>query len=223
MAWLRRRVPAPRQPEHLAPSTRGHFDRCRGVVGREAITIGEAGDVADIADDGGGDDRSDPEQARECRVRRGDGGGDPPAGVTALDPQPVQVGDEFHSELVASSGDRPDWFELVEQSSRLSWADLNGDAARDEIAEHRMQSAGDPVVLAGQVTVTLRPHLHHRCMILDMDLRNRRRPQGGDGHRAGIVGIVLVRVASRQQPDPGGELRLHVDDALTGGDKLLRQ
>lgn len=92
----------------------------------------------------------------------------------SLDPEPVQVGDELHRELVAGSGDRPDRFELVEQSGRLSWADLAGDATRDEIAEHRMQPAGDPVVLPRQVSVTLRPHLHHRGMILDVDLRNRR-------------------------------------------------
>ena len=138
------------------------------------VTAREAGDVADVADDGGGDDRSDPEQLGQRRLRRRDRGGDPSPGVAALGVESAQVGDELHGELVAGRRDRPARLELVEQSGGLSWADLAGDAARDELAEHRMQPAGDPVVVPGQVTVTLRPHLHHRRMILRLHLTHRR-------------------------------------------------
>ena len=55
-------VAAPRQPEHLAPTSGGYLDRSGAVVGSEVIPAGEAGDVADVADDGGGDDRSNAEQ-----------------------------------------------------------------------------------------------------------------------------------------------------------------
>ena len=36
----------------------------------------------------------------------------------------------------------------------------------------------------------------------------------------GVVRVVLVRIAL-QQPDPGGQLGLHVQDLLPGGDELL--
>ena len=57
-------------------------------------------------------------------------------------------------------------------------------------------------------------------MILDANLRDRR-AQRGDGDRAGVVGVVLVGVTGSQQTHPGGQLRLHVDDTLAGGDELL--
>jgi hypothetical protein len=63
MAWLARRFPR-RDSRQGLPLPGGHLDRRGAVAGGEAVAVLEAGDVADLADDGGGDDRSDPEQPR---------------------------------------------------------------------------------------------------------------------------------------------------------------
>ena len=105
----------------------------------------------------------------------------------------AQVGDELDGDGVSGRGHRPGGLELVEQTGGLSCADLAGDPAGDELAQHRVQPAGDPGAVPGQVTVTLRPHLHHLGVILGAHLRHRRRAQRRDGHRTGVVGIVLVR------------------------------
>ena len=101
-------------------------------------------------------------------------GGDPAARLAALGVKTDEVGDELDSEFVAGRGGRPGRFELVEQAGGLSWADLGGDAAGDEVAEHRVEPAGDPVVVPRQIAVTFRPHLHHRGVILAANLRHRR-------------------------------------------------
>ena len=53
-------VPAPGQPVNLTPAG-GHLDRGRAVVRGEVVPAGEPGHVADVADDGCGDDRAHPE------------------------------------------------------------------------------------------------------------------------------------------------------------------
>jgi hypothetical protein len=58
-----------------------------------------------------------------------------------------------------------------------------------------------------------KPHHHRRAG----------RPQRRDGHRPGIVGIVLIRVTSCQQPDPCAELGRHVQHPLTGRQQLPGQ
>jgi len=54
-------VPAPGQPVDLSPAG-GHLDRRGAVVGGEVVPARETGYVPDVADDGGCDDRPDPEQ-----------------------------------------------------------------------------------------------------------------------------------------------------------------
>ena len=142
----------------------------------------EAGDVADVADHGGSDDRSDPEHLGQRRLGGGDRRGDPSAGLAALDIEADQVGDELAGELVSGRRDGTLWFDVCEQIGGLSWADLTGDAASDEVAQHGVQPAGDPGVLAGEVAVTLGPHLHHRRVILGLHHTQISAAQRGDGH-----------------------------------------
>ena len=52
-------VPAPRQPVRDA-AARGPFDRGRAVVRGKGIAVGEASDVAGVADELCGDDRAHP-------------------------------------------------------------------------------------------------------------------------------------------------------------------
>lgn len=75
--------------------------------------------------------------------------------------------------------------------------------------------------MRAEIAVALGPDLHHRRVILGVNLGQRRRPERGDGHRAGVVRVVLVRRRRRQQP--GCQLRLDVHDALTSGHELLGQ
>jgi hypothetical protein len=68
---------------------------------------------------------------------------------------------------------------------------------------------------AAQVPVALGPHLQHRRVIIRPDLPAASRAQRGNGHRPGIVGVILVRVTGRQQPHPRTELGLHIQHPLT--------
>ena len=65
----------------------------------------------------------------------------------------------------ALSGSTP-----ASNQAALLGVDLVGDAAGDEVAQHRVQPAGDLGAGARQVPVTSRPQLHHRGVILDADL-----------------------------------------------------
>ena len=69
----------------------------------------------------------------------------------------------------------------------------------------------------------LGPHLQHRPVVIGDHLAADRGPQRRDRHRQGIVRVVLVRVPGLQQPHPGRQLRLHIQDPLAGGDELLGQ
>jgi hypothetical protein len=105
----------------------------------------------------------------------------------------------------------------------VSCGDLLGDAAWDQLAQHRVQPAGDLGPGAAQVAVALGPHLQHRRVIVGLDLAAGRRAQRRDSDRPGVVGVVLVHRPIRQQPHPGAQLGLHVQDPLTRGQQLLGQ
>jgi hypothetical protein len=57
-------------------------------------------------------------------------------------------------------------------------------------------------------------------VIIGPDPGDAGRPQRRDGHRPGIVGIVLIRVTSGQQPDPRAEPGRHIQHPLTGRQQL---
>ena len=126
--------------------------------------------------------------------------------------------EELGGELAAGRVHGPGRRDRVQEPGGVSCGDLLGDAARDQLAQHRVQPAGDLVPGAAQVPVPLGPHLQHRGVIIGADLARDRRAQRGDRHRPGVVGVVLVRCPSRQQPHPGAQLGLHVQHPLAGGD-----
>lgn len=86
-----------------------------------------------------------------------------------------------------------------------------------------MQTADDAVTGAAQVAVTADPDLHHRRVILDRDPPDIRGPHRRNSNRPGIVRVVLVHRAGVEQPHPGGQFGLHVEDLLTGGEQLLSE
>lgn len=132
-----------------------------------------------------------------------------------------EIVEQLLGELDASGSDRAVRFNAIEQRSRFPCGNLVRQATRDEVAQHRMQPTRDPVPLSRQVALALRPQLHHRGMVLGAHHLWRGRAERSDGHRSGVVGVVLVGRFRRQQPDPRRELGLHVDDVFAGGDELL--
>jgi len=110
---------------------------------------------------------------------------------------------------------------MFSRTGGLNCRDFLGKPTGDELTQHSVQSAGDPVAGAAEIAVASRPDLHHRGVGLGTDLFKARRAQGGNGDRAGVVGVVLVDGAGVQQPDPGGQLRLDVDHSLAGGHQLF--
>ena len=138
--------------------------------------------------------------------------------------QVAHVLEELSGELGAGQFDGAGGGDLPEDPSGLSReGDLLGGAAGDEVAEHGVQPAGDLVTQPGQVAVPLGPYLQHRRVVLGGYLAAGPGPQRRDRHGQGIVRVVLVRVPGLQQPHPRGQLRLDVQDPLTGGDELLGQ
>jgi hypothetical protein len=71
--------------------------------------------------------------------------------------------------------------------------------------------------------VPLSPDLQHRRMITGPDRHAGRRAQRGNGHRAGIVGVVLVHRAGGRQPHPRGQPGLDIRHLLPGCEQLPGQ
>ena len=188
------------------------------------IAAGEAGDVADAADDGGGDDRADTEDLGDggpggldrCREFR--------LGVAHRRVDAPQILGEVDGELAAGCL-RPRSAGVIDSRIRAACAcgDPLGDAAGDQLAQHRVQPAGHLGPGAAQVPVALGPHFQYRCVIIGCHLAAGRRAQRRDRHRTGIVRVVLVRVPRREQPHPGAQLGWHIQHPLTRRQQLLGQ
>jgi hypothetical protein len=83
MAWLIRRFPRRLSPRALAGAG-GDLDRRGAVAGGEAVAVLEAGHVADLVDDGRGDDRANTEQAGQAGPAGSDGVGELLLGLAQL-------------------------------------------------------------------------------------------------------------------------------------------
>ena len=174
------------------------------------VPAGKAGHVADVADDDGGDDGADTVQPGQARPGGLDGDGELLAGLADPGVDATQVLGERRGELAAGRLHRPRWCDRLQEPGGCSCGDRLGDTTGDQLAQHRMQSAGDLGAAAAQVPVALGPDLQHRRVIIGPDVPNAGRPQRGNGHRPGIVGIVLVRIPGSQQPDPRAQLGRHI-------------
>ena len=121
-------------------------------------------------------------------------------------------------------GDGVGRLDCFQDTGRVSCGDLLGDAARDQLAQHGVQPADDLGPGPAQVPVALGPHLQHRRVVVGLA------PRGGPAERSAAIateraslGSFLFVVPGRQQPHPGAELGLHVEDPLAGRDQLLGQ
>jgi len=135
----------------------------------------------------------------------------------------IQVIDEGRGELAAGGRDRVRRSDRSEGLRGLACGDRLGDAAGDQLAQHGVQPADDLGAGPAQVPVALGPDLQYRGVIIGPGLPDPGRAQRRDRHRPGIAGIVLVHIASGQQPDPRAELGRHIQHPLTRSQQLLAQ
>jgi hypothetical protein len=185
-------VAAPGQPEDGA-FARGRFDRRGAVVGGEVVAAGKPGDVGDVAQDGGGNDRADAEQAGQGGAGRFDCGRDRRPGPGELAVEVSQVSDILGCQLMAGRLGRTGWDHIGEQSFGGRRGDLLGNSARDDLAQGGVQSAGGLAAQPGQVAMPFSPHLQHGRVPVGQDSTACGRAEGGDRDRAGVVRVALAR------------------------------
>jgi hypothetical protein len=135
----------------------------------------------------------------------------------------AKVGQELGGELGSGQLGDTRRRDLLQDPGGLSCGDLLRVTAGDQVAQHRVQPAGNLVASPAQVTVPLGPHLQHRRVVIGAHLAPGCRPQCRDRERQGIVRVVLIGVAGLQQPYPRRQLRLHIQHPLARGDQLLGQ
>ncbi len=152
-----------------------------------------------------------------------DRGGERLPGLADLGVDAAQVLDERGGELAAGRIHGPCGRDRVQQPGGGRRGDRLRDPAGDQLAQHRMQPAHHLGTGPAQVTVPFGPHLQHRRVIIGHGLPDTRRAQRRDGHRPGVIRVVLVRVAGGQQPHPRAELRLDIQHPLSCGQELLGQ
>ena len=165
MAWLMRRFPRRDSRQVL----RFPEDTSIGAVpltGGEVVPAREAGNVGDVADHGGGDDRAHAEDLGERRPGCLDHHGQLLLRLTHLDAGAAKVFQELGSELAASHLNGPGRLGLLEHRGGFSCSYLLGDAAGDELADDGVQAAGDLVACPAQVTVALCPHFQDRRVVI---------------------------------------------------------
>jgi hypothetical protein len=149
-----------------------------------------------------------------------DRGGELGAGLAELGVDPPQVGQLGQGELVPPGRDRPGRAGRGQQR-RGGWCGGPlGDPAGEEFAQGGVQPARCLGAQPGQVAGRSGPHLQHDGMVIGGNGLAGRRPERGDGHRPGIIRVVLVRAARRQLPDPRAKLGLDVQDLLVGRQEL---
>jgi hypothetical protein len=96
------KLPVPALGQPADPTVAGgHFDRCGAVIGGEVIPTWEPADVADQAEHGGGDDRSNTVEVGQPGLRRRDHPGQPAPGIAALFVEATQIGQQYLGKLQA--------------------------------------------------------------------------------------------------------------------------
>jgi hypothetical protein len=76
-------------------------------------------------------------------------------------------------------------------------------------------------VRAAQIAMSLHQQLQHSGVVIEHHPAERLVAERGDRDGAGIVRIVLLRLARTQQSCAGRQHRRNVDHDLAGGDELL--
>ena len=122
---------------------------------------------------------------------------------------------------VAGQGDGTGGGNVGEEPFGAGSVDFIGDSTGNEFGQEGMEATGRPVPSAAQVGVALGQQAQHTDVVRSVDGDDLRRAERRHGHRPGVVGIVLLRPAAAQQPDPRRQGGGHVDDILPSGEELL--
>ncbi len=215
-------VAAQRQPAGDPPSG-GHLDGGGAVAGGETVAAGEPRDVASVADHGAGDDRAHAEDLGDGGAAGPDRCGQLLPGLAPLGIEVAQVIEELAGELTAGLGNGAGRRDRSQDAGGLACGDFLAEAARQQLAQHGVEPAGDLVAGPRQVPVPLGPHLQNRGVIAGCHLPPGLGAQRRDGHRQRVAGVVLVRVTRLQQPHPGGQPGGHIQHPLADGHQLPGQ
>jgi hypothetical protein len=154
IAWLSRRLPR-RDSRQALPAAGGYLDGGGAVAGGEPVPVAEAGHVADVTDDRGGDDRAHPEQPGQAGAGRPDRGGGFRPGLADPGVEAAQILGQLGGELPAGRGRRPRWRDRLPEPGGLACGDLAGHAAGHQLAQHLVQPAGHLGTHPAQVPVAL--------------------------------------------------------------------
>jgi hypothetical protein len=137
-------------------------------------------------------------------------------GVEATD-----VVQQLEGEVVAGLLHRRRWAQTSEEPLGVRSVEFLGDPARGELGQLGVESAHEPCPVVADVGVALGQEAEHLGVVGGGNGSKSRCAQGSDGHRQGVVGVVLVRSPRRQHPDPGRQRRRHVDHVLARRHQLL--
>ena len=127
------------------------FDGCGARVAGEAVGAGEAADVADVAEDLGGEHVADPRQVAKAGAAGGDRGG---AASTVLCDGAVEaphVDEEVSGHLLALGLDAVCGTDLSEQGGGFLGVELGGRSAGDQVAQVSVQPVDRAAPFAGQL------------------------------------------------------------------------
>jgi hypothetical protein len=127
-------------------------------------------------------------------------------GVEAAD-----VLEELGGEVVAGLLDRRRWRDAGEEPVHVRRVDLLGDAATGEFDQQGVHAAHEAGAVVADVGVALREQPQDLAVAGGFDPAQTRGPQGRDRDRGGVVGVVLVRPARGQDPNPRRQRRRHVE------------
>jgi hypothetical protein len=97
------------------------------------VPAGKPGHVADVTDDGGGDNRADAEQPGQADAGRLHGSGELLAGLSDPDVDAAQVIKERRGELAARGRHRPRRRDLLENPGRVGGVDRPADTAGHQV------------------------------------------------------------------------------------------
>jgi hypothetical protein len=172
----------------------GGLQRGRAGVGGEMMLAGEPTNVADLAQERGGQHRPDAEQLQQAGLRLGDGGLD--ARLHGGDPllQLADVGDEFCGQLPAGDRRGTGGRDRGQQHSGPLGDEVASGAAGDQVHQQPVQPVDGLGPGGDQVLAALGQQVKDRRLVLHANLPQPDSVAGGDGHRDGVVGVALAAV-----------------------------
>ena len=199
------------------------FDGRGACVAGEAVGAGEAADVADVAEDLGGEHVADPGELGQGGAAGGDGGC---AASTVLREGAVEaahVDEEVSGHVLALGLDAVAGTDLSEQGGGGLGVELGWRSAGDQVAQMSVRPVDRLAPFAGQLVAAVRQQPQHATVIIRGDAGQIGALSGDERDRAGVDAVGLGAVSRLEGPHPRREGRGHVDDMLAGGDELLGQ